>query len=241
MRPGTALTLATATMLALTSCSSSDPEENGSAVVGSEGTQQPDPAPDDEDFQTGDEAEEPADATRGTAADVGGPYGELRDGIWAVGPAGEVEFAVAGPNRLELVEVRPTQGWEITDRSVEPDEIEIDFARGPVEIEIEIEIEGGVLEVEIDQDIDPAEPGRFDVGEAGTVNVSVEDGRIELGAVDLADGWTEVSRESDGEEIELDFRRDGDGFVETWEFDAELDGGRLEVEIDYEIEGSFAR
>jgi hypothetical protein len=175
----------------------------------------------------------------GTAPDEGGPYGELRDGVWGVGPAGEVEFTVTPDGALELVDVRPAEGWDVTEQEVDTDEIEVDLRQGAVELTIEVQLEAGVLEVEIDQDIDPAEAGTFAVGEAATVVLDHDGSGIDLGEVVVAEGWTETGRSVEGDEVELDFRRDGDGFFETWELDADLDDGALVVEVDYEIEGVF--
>lgn len=177
----------------------------------------------------------------GTAADVGGPYGELRDGLWSVGPAGDVEFTVTGSDTLELVQATANEGWAIAEQEVESDKVDVDFRRGPVRFQFEVEVDDGILELEIDQDIDPAQPGTFSVGEAGTVEVDVQDGRLVLGEVTLTDGWTEVKRAVEADDIELDFRREGDGFFELWEFHADLDNGTLEVEVDYELEGRLAR
>lgn len=176
----------------------------------------------------------------GTPADVGGPYGELRDGVWAVGPAGEVEFRVTGSDTIELVDVRVNDGWEITGQESDSDSIDVDYRQGPVDYQIEIEIDDGVLEIEIDQDIDPAEGGSFAIGEAGTAEVAVDNGRLVLGDVTITDGWSETSREVDDDEVELDLRREGDGFFELWELQADLDDGGLDIEVDYEIEGRFA-
>lgn len=251
-----ALAAISVTALALSACQSDSEPDAGppdaptmdTAPDGdrtSESTQEPEsdatesqpttePSPPDDQADTGEQE----DATRGTHADIGGPYGSLRDGVWTVGPAGEVEFAVTD-GALELIDVRPFDGWDVTDQDIGPDEIEIDFRQGPVEYEIEIELQNGVLEIEIDQDIDPAEPGTFAIGEAATAEVFVEDGVLVLGEVVLNDGWTETDRDVSSDDIELDFRRDGDGFFETWELNADLDDGELEIEIDYEIEGVF--
>lgn len=180
-------------------------------------------------------------ALLGTPADVGGPYGELHDGVWAVGPAGEVEFRVTGPQSLELVGAQANDGWTITEQETEADKVKVDFRSGPVKFHFEVEMDDGILELEIDQDIDPADPGTFDVGEAATVGVSADGSRLTLGEVALADGWTESSRDVDDDDIQLDFRRDGTGFFELWELNADIDDGRLQVEVDYEIEGRFAQ
>ena len=180
------------------------------------------------------------DVLFGTPADVGGPYGELRDGVWAVGVAGEVEFRVTGTDSLELVDVRAEDGWEVTEEEVDEDSIDVDFLQGPVEYELQVEIEDGILEIEIDQDITETRSGTFAVGEAATVGITAEVGALTLGDVTLADGWSEVEREVDNDDIELDFQRAGDGFTELWELNADRGSDTLDVEVDYEIEGRFA-
>jgi hypothetical protein len=241
MRRITAIALLPAVALALTACGGS----STGVTAGGESAATLSPSSDDTAGSTsggstavgaGDMGEE----MFGTAADVGGPYGELRDGVWEIGPAGSVEFRVTGPNSLELVGVVVAEGWQIVEQEVESDKIDVDFRRGPVEFQFEVEIDDNLLELEIDQDIDPANPGTFALGEAGTVAVSVENGRIVLGETAIGDGWNEVKREIDDDDIELDFRRDGNGFFEQWELYADEDNGALDIEVDYEIEGRFA-
>lgn len=73
--------------------------------------------------------------------------GGARDGMYAVGEGGEVEFERTD-NGLRLVEARANPGWstEINDRG--PGEIEVGFRRGSVEWHFEAELDDGVLRVE---------------------------------------------------------------------------------------------
>ena len=245
MRRTAALALIPTTALVLAACGGPadgplDTGPNPSLTETTQTTDSTDAATDTATSGSGAAAAAGADGLFGTPADVGGRYGELRDGLWAIGLAGEVEFRVTGPDSLELIEARANDGWDITEQEVESDKIEVDFRRGPVSFDFEVEIDDGVLELEIDQDIDPAENGTFAVGEAATAPVSVDGGRLVLGDVSLADGWAEVSRDIDSDDVELDFRRDGDGFFELWELNAHVDDGRLKIEVDYEIEGRLA-
>ncbi len=51
----------------------------------------------------------------------------------------------------------------------------------------------------------------------------------------VADGWrayVDVDVD-DRDEVEVDFARDG----ERWDFEVEIDDGRLELEIDYRVVG----
>lgn len=228
MRRIPALALIPTTALVLAAC-------GGSAETGPNSTLATTPTSAGSESGTGE------GALLGTPADVGGPYGELRDGVWAVGPAGEVEFRVTGANSLELVGASANDGWTITEQETDSDSIDVDFRSGPVSFDFQVEINDGVLELEIDQDIDPAAPGTFAVGEAATAPVSVDGGRLVLGDVSIASGWNETSRDLDSDDFQLDFRRDGNGFFELWELNADLDNGQLEIEVDYEIEGRFSQ
>ena len=183
---------------------------------------------------------EMGDEVFGTTPDMGGPYGELRDGVWGVGVAGEVDFRVTGPDTLELANIVVNDGWQVREQEVESDKIDIEFQRGAVEYRFEVEIDEGLLELEIDQDIDRTGSGTFAVGESATVGITAEVGNLTLGDVGVADGWSEVKREVDNDDIELDFRRQRDGFFELWEIRVDREDRGLDVEVDYEIEGRFA-
>lgn len=160
--------------------------------------------------------------------------GVLTDGVWAVGEAGTVEFALSDGG-LELIEVVTAEGWSSSVDESSPDEIEVDFRRGNLDHQIEIEYEDGILEIEIDLDIDPADPGTFTLGSAGAVDLAVDGGSVNLVDLSVSDGWTVTEQDTDDGEVEIELRRDN----VTWELDAEVDDGQLEVEIDFEIEGRY--
>lgn len=73
--------------------------------------------------------------------------------VYEVGNAGEVEFRFAD-GRLELIEVRPNEGWNYEIDEDGPEEIDVDFRRGNEEWEFEAEVEDGQLQIEIDRDIE---------------------------------------------------------------------------------------
>ncbi|MFA9446161.1 hypothetical protein [Egicoccus sp. AB-alg6-2] len=79
-------------------------------------------------------------------------------------------------------------------------------------------------------DISRAVPGTWPVGDAGTVTWDVRDGALVLLDHTAAEGWETIVEEEDDDEIEVDFRRDG----EAWDFEVELDDGRIEVDINYD-------
>ncbi|TKJ20923.1 hypothetical protein [Blastococcus sp. CCUG 61487] len=59
------------------------------------------------------------------------------------------------------------------------------------------------------------------------MTVTREGERLVLGEVVPAEGWTAVEIDRDDDEVEVEFRGDG---IEL-DFEAEIDDGRLEVEV----------
>ncbi|MGV0645052.1 hypothetical protein [Mycolicibacterium sp. XJ879] len=75
--------------------------------------------------------------------------------------------------------------------------------------------------------IDPAPDGRYQVFDAGSAVVTFADGRLTLGTVTPADGWTHRVDDQEPEEVEIAFRRG----PEELDLEVEVDDGRLEVSI----------
>ncbi|MCC5947137.1 MAG: hypothetical protein JJT89_01665 [Nitriliruptoraceae bacterium] len=160
-------------------------------------------------------------------------------GTWPVGDAGTVTFSIID-GALVLDDVTAEDGWSVDIDEQDADEIEVDFRRGDVEWEIEIELEDGgtILEIEIGQDIENAEAGSYDIGDAGTFAFAVEDGRLVLTDLSVADGWTITERDEQDDEIEFELTNG------PREFDVEVeleDDGTIEIEIDYEVVGPVQR
>lgn len=72
----------------------------------------------------------------------------------------------------------------------------------------------------------------YAVGDAGEVELRVEDGGLVLVEVRPNEGWDFEIDDEERDEIDIDFRRGN----EEWEFEVELDDGELEVEIDRDID-----
>ncbi len=160
----------------------------------------------------------------------------MRDGVWPVADVGEIEFELT-PRGLELVEMRPAPGRQVVDEEVGPDEIEIDLRDGDVRTTVEVGYQSGILEIEVDQLLDPPPDGPLRLGEAGSVELLVEGDDVRVGDVSLEEPWRETQRSETGGDAELGLRRNRSGAVETWEVDAWVDDGGLEVATDYEIQG----
>lgn len=180
---------------------------------------------DDEISETG------GNGASGVLETAAGEPAEARDGTWVVGDAGEIEFTLQDDG-LALDDVRPNQGWESRIDEHSPEEIKVDFERGNVEWQIEVQTRSSELEIEIDQTIEPAEPGAYEIADAGTVEIATEGGSLNLVDASANEGWN-VSVEETAEEIQADFARNG----VRWDFDAELDDGELGVGVDQDITG----
>lgn len=188
-----------------------------------------DAADDSDDDATDDQTDDP-----GEDDDLFDPFAQhpvtAAPGRWSVGDAGAVTFAL-GDGGLELVDVVAADGWAFEIDEESADRIDVDFERENLEYQIEIDWDGTRLEVEIDLDIDPAEPGTFQVGAAGSVELGFDGSAIELIDVTAAEGWEAVVDSEQPDDVEVDFRSG----QERWDFDADVDDGRLEIEIDYEV------
>ncbi len=160
---------------------------------------------------------------------------EVRDGTWEVGEAGCVTFLADGDS-IRLVSVHPREGWTPRVVREDGDRLEVEFTRGREERELEVRYRNGLLRVEIESEDEAAQPGRFTVGDAGEVEIAIDDGSLRLVEVATNPGWSMEVDEENPREVEVGFRQ---GELE-WEFEAELSRrGRLEVEIEMEIEGPY--
>jgi hypothetical protein len=77
-------------------------------------------------------------------------------------------------------------------------------------------------------DVPEAADGRYAVYDAGTAVVTREGDRLVLGDVRAAAGWTARVDDEEPDEVEIDFRRDGQDVLDL---EVELDGARVRVEI----------
>lgn len=217
-----------------------DDEDSTDAEDGGDGQSDDPSTPSSDDASTerseataADDADEqqPIDAPDAGLVDLT----EAIPGTWPVGDAGTVTFAIVD-GALELEDATAADGWQLDIDEQEPDEIEVDFRRGDVEWEIEIELEDGgtILEIEIDQDMERAAPGSYDIGDAGTFAFSVTDGRLVLDDLNVADGWTVAELEEEADEIEFELVQGPRAFDVEIELDSD---GTIEIEIDYEVVG----
>lgn len=198
----------------------------------------------DETPDTGTLEDEPADAHPDTdttqpdgAEDTTADLVDLTEavpGTWPVGDAGTVTFSIRD-GALALDEVTPADGWDYFIDEQDAEEIEVDFRRDDEQWEIEIELDDGrtTLEVEIRRDIRDAQPGSYDLGEAGTFTFAVEGGVLHLTDLTPADGWSVTEQEEESDSIDLELRADN----REVDVEVERDDGRIELEIDLKVVG----
>lgn len=160
---------------------------------------------------------------------------EVRDGTWEVGDAGSVTF-VADGQAIRLVSVNPRQGWTPSVVREALDRLEVDFRRGREVRELEVRYRHGLLRVEVESEDEAAQPGRFTVGDAGEVEIAVDDGQLRLVEVATSPRWAmQVLQETAGM-VEVRFRQDAAG----WDFKADLtQRGRLEIAMELRLEAPY--
>lgn len=173
----------------------------------------------------------------GVPAEMLGSFDPVEDGVRRVGEAGEVEFRVEN-GVLNLVDVNANSGWDYQLGKQDFDEAKVFFVGEDAQWEFEAEIKDGtLLEVETKQEIPFAEPGSYEVGDAGEVSFSAADGGIVLDDYSASDGWSANVEENDFEDVHLKFHNESGA---EYKFEAELDDGSVEVNIDRKERGPLA-
>jgi hypothetical protein len=192
-------------------------------------------APSDDDAQ-GSDGDTPDGADDASSSDVIDPWTQhpvaAEPGRWAVGDSGWVEFELTDDG-LRLVEVTEADGWTARVDEDDRDEIEVEFRRGDVDRDFEVELDDGVLEVDTYTDVEPADAGVHELGQAGSFEFRADGGRLELLDVVVADGWELRMDDESSDEIEFTVSS-GD---ERWWVEIELDDGGIELEIDHRVRG----
>lgn len=158
------------------------------------------------------------------------PAAEARDGTWTVGDAGEVDFQIR-QGVLQLGDVREYPGWIHTLRRVDDDTLELEFVGSGITWEFTAHYNRNVLRVAQSKSIDLAEPGHYQIGSAGEVEVAVVDGAPQLEDASPADGWEVAIDDANPAELTATFSHQ----PVVWTFAARVDAGQLEVDVGYEV------
>lgn len=173
----------------------------------------------------------------GVSSAGSGGFESPGDGVREVGDAGEVEFRVEN-GVLNLVNVSANSGWSYQLGKQDFDEVKVFFTGDGSRWEFEANLDDGyLLEIETKKEIPFADPGTYDLGEAGTVTLSEADGGIALDDYSVSEGWSAYVEEDDSEDVHLSFYAENGS---EYEFEAEYDDGVIEVEIEGKERGSLA-
>lgn len=158
------------------------------------------------------------------------PAAEARDGTWTVGDAGEVDFQIRH-GTMQLGDVREYPGWVHTLRRVDDGALEIEFIGSGITWEFTAHYDRNVLRVAQSKSIELAEPGRYQLGSAGEVEVAVVDGAPQLEEASPAEDWEASVDDADPAELTATFSHP----PVVWTFAARVDAGQLQVDVGYEV------
>lgn len=165
-------------------------------------------------------------------ADPGRPVSIDGEYDVAIGEAGTARFAVAG-RQVTLLDLQLNAGWQQVREEREFDEVELTLVNGGTEVRLDAGTDDGRFETDVDID-SPALPARvtYAASDAGTVDVDVDGRFVGLVGHEAAAGWVATIDERDlaQGEVEIQFRNDAESRSVT--FDADIDDGELNVDID---------
>lgn len=151
----------------------------------------------------------------------------------AAGGAALVRMEVAGA-ALTVLENTPADGWQLVEDDRDVDEAQLTYLRGADVVELDADIDDGRFETDLQMESFPvAGPVTYQVADAGNVTIEVVNNRVMLVGQEAAPGWiaTVDERELSDGEVEIRFRSEATPGAVS-DFDAQIDDGRLDVDID---------
>jgi hypothetical protein len=185
------------------------------------------------------DAPEAGDATADDPPEATSPRGEVVDasvagpGTWQVGEGGTVTFDVVD-GTLVLAGVAAADGWRIAEQDTDDDGLEVELVRASERYLFEVELDDEThLEVRIEHELEGVPGGTYQLGDAGTVEVRIDDDRLVVERVAVTEGWQLAAEEREDDELEVELVR-GD---QRWHLEVEVDDGHLDVGIVYEVRG----
>lgn len=99
---------------------------------------------------------------------------------------------------------------------------------------LKAEIDDDGLEISRERDTQPADPGKYEVGDAATVRFWVSGNKLKLDALQATSGRNETKRDVGADDIEIDFVN-GQAAAE---FEVDRSRGPLELEISDKVSGT---
>jgi archaellum component FlaG (FlaF/FlaG flagellin family) len=159
---------------------------------------------------------------------------EVRDGIWDVGDAGQVEFRVSN-GQLQLMAANPASGWQQPKPAVnQPNQIEVDFSQSAgTTWTFRVQVSGSTMQITKQESIARAGDGSYPVGGAGAVSLINSDTVLKLTNVAPEPGWTVSNQQTSPTSISVSFKR-GQGSAD---FTATKSGSDVTVTTSQQLSG----
>jgi hypothetical protein len=195
-----------------------------------------------------DQGQPPASGGTGNAPSTGGAPGstqpssglqaagvtEIRDGVWDVGDAGQVQFYVR-QGQLQLMSSTPASGWQKAQPPVQqPNAIEVDFSQGTgTTWTFRAQLSGSQLQITKQETIAKAADGSYPVGSAGSVSFIGSGSQLKLTNVSPEGGWSVAQQQSSPTSILVSLKQ-GAG---TAQFNATTSGTDVTVTTSQQLSG----
>ncbi|HET8594947.1 MAG TPA: hypothetical protein VFM07_06845, partial [Intrasporangium sp.] len=159
---------------------------------------------------------------------------EIRDGVWDVGDAGQVQFSVR-QGQLRLMSSTPASGWQKAQPPVQqPNAIEVDFTQGTdTTWTFRAQLSGSQLQITKQLTILKAADGSYPVGGAGSVSFIGSGSQLKLTNVSPEAGWSVAQQQSSPTSIVVSFKQ-GAG---TAQFTATTSGTDVTVTTSQQLSG----
>jgi hypothetical protein len=159
---------------------------------------------------------------------------EIRDGVWDVGDAGQVQFSVS-QGQLQLMSSTPASGWQKAQPPVQqPNAIEVDFGQGlGTTWTFRAQLSGSQLQITKQQTIVKAADGSYPVGAAGSVSFIGSGSQLKLTNVSPEGGWSVAQQQSSPTSILVSLKQ-GAG---TAQFSATTSGTDVTVTTSQQLSG----
>lgn len=159
---------------------------------------------------------------------------EIRDGVWDVGDAGQVNFVVT-QGQLMLQSSTPASGWQKPQPPVEqPNQIAVDFSE-PLGTtwSFRVQLSGSTMQITKQETIAKAADGSYPVGAAGSVAFISSGSQLKLMNVAPEGGWSVTQQQSSPTSISVSFKQ-GAG---TAQFTAAMSGNDVTVTTSQQLSG----
>lgn len=160
---------------------------------------------------------------------------EIRDGVWDVGDAGQVQFLVS-QDQLQLMSTTPASGWQKAQPPVQqPNEIEVALSQGlGTTWTFRVQLSGSQMQITKQETIAKAADGSYPVGAAGSVDFISSGSQLKLTNVAPEGGWSVTQQQSSPTSINVSFKQ-GAGAAQ---FTALMSGTDVSITTSQQLSGA---